>query len=135
MSADPSPVPGHWANSCRQLLQPLWNNPFVGDIRHFGLLAGIELVVDKETRRAGAGTFVADVIGQVQEERRDHLQERRHGAGIQQRVDPVSAADRHGRRTGYLDCRPRSATAAGGDQRSVPATGSRRFVERIRMMN
>jgi acetylornithine/succinyldiaminopimelate/putrescine aminotransferase len=38
-------------HECRQLLEPLRDHPHVGDVRGRGLLLGIELVADKESRR------------------------------------------------------------------------------------
>ena len=35
---------------CQQLLQPLYDHPYVGDIRIEGLMIGIELVKDKQTK-------------------------------------------------------------------------------------
>ncbi len=46
----------------RDALQPLMEHPLVGDIRSFGLLAGIELVADKATRQPASLDIVKSVI-------------------------------------------------------------------------
>ncbi|EPZ45725.1 aspartate aminotransferase family protein [Alicyclobacillus acidoterrestris] len=45
-------------------LTPLANHLHVGDLRHFGLLAGIELVADKETKAPASPEFTAAVIAE-----------------------------------------------------------------------
>nr|WP_322923615.1 aspartate aminotransferase family protein [Paenibacillus sp. SGZ-1014] len=46
----------------REALQPLLEHPLVGDIRSFGLLAGVELVADKTTRQPAALDIVKSII-------------------------------------------------------------------------
>ncbi|MCF8565333.1 aspartate aminotransferase family protein [Alicyclobacillus tolerans] len=45
-----------------QLLLPLQDHPNVGDVRVFGLLAGIELVVDKQSKTPVSPGFIGEVI-------------------------------------------------------------------------
>jgi taurine-pyruvate aminotransferase len=45
-------------------LQVLSNHPNVGDLRHFGFLAGIELVVDKSSKTPAPADFVGKVIAE-----------------------------------------------------------------------
>lgn len=45
-------------------LYDLKNHPFVGDVRGFGFLLGIELVENKETKEPASNTRVAKIIGE-----------------------------------------------------------------------
>jgi taurine-pyruvate aminotransferase len=46
----------------REALQPLAEHPLVGDIRSFGLLAGVELVADKTTKQPASLDIVKSII-------------------------------------------------------------------------
>lgn len=46
----------------RDRLAVLWDHPNVGDIRHFGFLAGIEMVTDKESRTPAPPEMLGQVV-------------------------------------------------------------------------
>lgn len=51
----------------REGLNPLWDHPWVGDIRSFGFLLGIELVENKETKEPATLEKMGQVIGRCRQ--------------------------------------------------------------------